>query len=767
MLSFRRTPRRTPVLLGLVVMASLFPLLTAPPASAAPSLAWEVKMGGWDRASSPAIADVDGNGINDVVVGHQDGWVRVFKDGTKNQVPGWPQPAIIRGPHPTAIESSPTVADLDNDGRNEIIMGTGSTFVANQAGGIVVFNANGSTRCRWEGADNMRVWGMGTSADGYPEGVFSTPAVGDVDGDRMPDIVFGGWDAYIHVLNRNCQETVPRFFNDDTVWSSPALLDVDGDGRQEIFIGGDSHAGPSEYWEGGNFRALDYRDGRLVQLWKSRINEVIHSSPAIGDINGDGRLEVVHGAGDFFLGRYGSRTDSSKIFAWHVNDGSPVPGWPRSTGGVTWGSPSLADVTGDGVVDVIATSRDHRIYAWRGNGSLIWSRDPVNQGEVSMKINASPVIADITGDGRVEVVIGTDWGMFVLDGPTGNRVGAPLYIGWSHETAAALGNFGPNGWKLITAGFDTPNRMTRFAAYNVTAPKTTPEWPMWRKNARRLGTGPTDGEPLPAGYCAKPSNPKAVPSSLSARGYWVLGRDGGVFSFNAPFYGSLPGLGISNTVVNMAATKSGNGYWMLGRDGGVFAFGDARFLGNTVGIPLKAPLIGLFPTPDGNGYWLLASDGGVFSFGSARFYGSTGGLRLNAPIVGMAVTPTGGGYWLLGRDGGVFSFGNAPFYGSTGGMRLASPVMSMSPSPLGGYWLVASDGGVFAFGPGIVYAGSLPGTGLCSWPRAAQLRGSNTGKGYWIVGTEGSVFAFGDAKFYGAYPGLPPDRAAIDMAIRR
>jgi len=755
--------RRTRLLLGLTLIASAFHIgLGASPASAAPTLQWDIHVNGWDRASSPVIADIDGNGINDVVVGHEDGWVKIFRDGTGGYLPGWPQPAVVRGSSPTAIESSPTVADLDRDGRPEIIQGVGSTFVADQPGGIVVFNTNGSVRCRWAGIDNMRVWGMIPSADGYPEGVFATPAVGDVDGDSYPDIVFGGWDAHVHVLDRNCNEPIRPFFNDDTLWSSPSLYDVGGDGRMEIFTGGDSHDGPSEYHPGGIVRALDWRGGNtLTQMWERKVGEVVHSSVAIGDINGDGRLELVHGAGDF----YRRNADSNSVFAWHVEDGSPVPGWPQRTGGITWSSPVLADLTGDGVPEVISGSRDHHLYAWRGNGSRLWVVDPSQPGGVSTPIQASAMVGDVTGDGKPEVVIGSGWGMFILNGATGQRIGNPLYVGLSHETTPALGNFGSRGWRLITAGFDTPNKFTKYRGYSVPAPGKTPEWPMWRKNARRLGANPSDGPPLPPGQCWKETNPRWTPSDASSKGYWVLGRDGGVFSFNSPFHGSLPSIGVRNQAINMAATRDGGGYWMLGRDGGVFAFGNAQFYGNTVGIPLNAPIIALVPTPTSRGYWMLAADGGIFSFGDAQFYGSTGGWRLNAPIIAMAATPNGGGYWLLAKDGGIFSFGNANFYGSTGGMKLNAPIISMAPSPKGGYWLLAADGGVFSFG--VPFFGSIPGTGLCNQPQGTQLRASSTGNGYWVLGLDGRIFAFGDAKHWGEYSGLPADRGAIDMAIRR
>ncbi|HEY1988314.1 MAG TPA: hypothetical protein VGG43_02515, partial [Acidimicrobiales bacterium] len=106
-------------------------------------------------------------------------------------------------------------------------------------------------------------------------------------------------------------------------------------------------------------------------------------------------------------------------------------------------------------------------------------------------------------------------------------------------------------------------------------------------------------------------------------------------------------------------TPSSPGYWLLGDDGGVFSYGAARFYGSMGGQTLNRPTVCMASTTNGLGYWLVAQDGGIFSFGGASFYGSTGGLSLVKPVVGMAATPDGGGYWLVATDGGVFSFGDA------------------------------------------------------------------------------------------------------------
>ncbi len=182
-------------------------------------------------------------------------------------------------------------------------------------------------------------------------------------------------------------------------------------------------------------------------------------------------------------------------------------------------------------------------------------------------------------------------------------------------------------------------------------------------------------------------------------GYWIVASDGGVFAFNRPFYGSTGNIRLNQPIVGMTATADAHGYWLVARDGGVFPYGDADFHGSTGALPLKAPIVGLGPTPGGHGYWLVARDGGVFAFGDAAFHGSTGGQRLNAPIVGIAPTASGHGYWLVASDGGIFAFGDASFHGSTGALHLKAPIVGIAPTASGnGYWLVASDGGIFAFG---------------------------------------------------------------------
>jgi hypothetical protein len=115
----------------------------------------------------------------------------------------------------------------------------------------------------------------------------------------------------------------------------------------------------------------------------------------------------------------------------------------------------------------------------------------------------------------------------------------------------------------------------------------------------------------------------------------------------------------------MAATGTGKGYWLLGADGGVFTFGDAKFFGSTGAMKLNAPVVGM-GTAAGGGYWLLGADGGMFSFGHATYHGSlpgTGACPGAATAVAFTGTNTGRGYWVVLSNGRVLPFGDAEHFG--------------------------------------------------------------------------------------------------------
>ena len=134
------------------------------------------------------------------------------------------------------------------------------------------------------------------------------------------------------------------------------------------------------------------------------------------------------------------------------------------------------------------------------------------------------------------------------------------------------------------------------------------------------------------------ANPPGAPAGAATNpgGYRMVGADGSVFSFVAGRFGSLAGQPLNQPIVGMATTPDGQGYWLVARDGGIFSFGDAAFFGSTGAITLNQPIVGMARTSDSSGYWMVAADGGVFSFGDAGFHGSAAGLPIAGPIVAIS-----------------------------------------------------------------------------------------------------------------------------------
>jgi hypothetical protein len=245
-------------------------------------------------------------------------------------------------------------------------------------------------------------------------------------------------------------------------------------------------------------------------------------------------------------------------------------------------------------------------------------------------------------------------------------------------------------------------------------------------------------------------------------GYYEAASDGGIFAYDAPFFGSMGGTPLNSPVVGITSTPDKGGYWEVAADGGLFAFGDAGFFGSTGGLDLNSPIVGMASTPDGKGYWLVAADGGIFNFGDAAFFGSMGGKPLSAPVVGIASTADGLGYWMVGADGAIYNFGDAHNDGSMVGIPLVSPVVGIAADlQAGGYWETAADGGIFNFG-GAPFLGSIGGTTLNK--PVVGIAATLDDQGYWESATDGGIFSYGDAVFWGSTGNITLNAPVVGIA---
>jgi hypothetical protein len=260
-----------------------------------------------------------------------------------------------------------------------------------------------------------------------------------------------------------------------------------------------------------------------------------------------------------------------------------------------------------------------------------------------------------------------------------------------------------------------------------------------------------------------PAAPAPVPATPRTYGYWLVGSDGGIFTFgSAQFYGSTGNIKLQRPVVGISPTASRAGYWLVASDGGVFAFGNAGYYGSIPGaglapagsgLPhsLNAPIVGMVPSSDGGGYFMVASDGGVFAFGDARFEGSCPGMGgCSGAAVAVVPDASGNGYWLITQTGNVYAFGDAPFYGAPGNQ--GSPVTSaVRTVDGGGYWVLLADGAVYAYGDAVGRGGPVGAVG--GFNPASAIFADGSGGGYWVGSAAGAVYSYGDAPDDGSMAG--------------
>ncbi len=408
------------------------------------------------QAASP-VADISGDDNLEIIVpGNPSGGEGLYAyDDTGTQLPGWPfrvdEPEIVNQSF-----STPALVDLDGDGKNEIVSGANILRNLPNRGvnesvvaSVTLFAINGDGSIRWQVTDDIKA--------------FASPAVADLDGDSILDIIIGGdvnlirydqdgvrvagWQAEvlndIHVdvpviadvdgnpgngleivgctflpgLPRSSQLYV---WNEDgsihdPAWPitmeecvAPAVVDLDGDSTNGLeLIMAIEHEQPDVDAGTGFLNTFTvfawHANGTDVNGWPHRFmrdpntnpDDRVVSSPSVGDLDGDGDLEVV-------VGTYGQGDQANgNLFVFH-HDGTLDSGWPQWAGTAQtpspWGGRALGDLDNDGKLEIV-TASFLGVYVFRADGSR-FEGFPRLTGEVF----AQPMIADIDRDGRLEIV---------------------------------------------------------------------------------------------------------------------------------------------------------------------------------------------------------------------------------------------------------------------------------------------------------------------------------------------------------------------------
>lgn len=306
---------------------------------------------GWPRNTIEWIwanlvaADLDGDGEHEIAGIDRSGNLYAFHLNGTELIDGDNNPAtlgVLKRNLGTFADGSPAAADLDGDGRDELVVMGGAGHRS-----LHVFNGDGSELAGWPvNLDPLNQ---------YPALKESCPLLlanldGDVGG-TLEIVLHSDVDSlYVFRADGSRYPGFPKRFvtNSSGVAPGPLAVDADGDGELELFV--------VEFRAGYNSALhLIEIDGSPLPGWPIELAMHAECSPIAGDLDGDGTLEFVQGSEQGVI--YGFRAD-----------GSVQPGFPIAVGGEVRGTPCIADLDGDGDCELLVSTWNEHVLVWDFGG---------------------------------------------------------------------------------------------------------------------------------------------------------------------------------------------------------------------------------------------------------------------------------------------------------------------------------------------------------------------------------------------------------------
>jgi hypothetical protein len=380
--------------------------------------------------SSTALGDLDADGDLELLAGNRDGLVAQYAHqmGDLVQRTGALDPLNAAD---VGNYSAPTLADLDADGDADM-------FSGELAGGFRYFQNTGSSSSpAFVERTSFPANPLGGSGSG---GNRSTPALVDLDGDNDRDFVTGTSQGTLGYWQNTGTAANPIFVFrppgvspvgaiDIGTYSSPAFGDVDGDGDPDLLIG--SSGTTLRYYENTGSAGSPQFIQRFDHPFTGVPVGFPFLQPAFVDLERDGDLDVFVGnqTGDFFfLQNTGTPTSPAYVNRDRLTNHPLALADPGD-----FSRPAFVDLNADGLPDAVAGSV---------NGTFAFYESFVRQSPFPLVLNpgpshplngqdvgalAAPALADLDRDGDDDMIVGEDGGTFRYFENTGDAL-SPRFL---------------------------------------------------------------------------------------------------------------------------------------------------------------------------------------------------------------------------------------------------------------------------------------------------------------------------------------------------